>query len=406
MALTPLSYDAVIFEYSYTVGIGTYTLAGAFSGCLPFSVSPEFAGGATGTYHVTNGSPGVASDSEIATGVYNPGAKTLTRASIVASTNGGAPVNWSGRTRLLIRALVPGGGGAGLPLCATPATDGQDLVWDGVNNDWCPDQRVIGRPAAPASGNPGALTKIHGGAGNGVGDGGGVEVLGGLAGASGSNGNVLAAAGNNSAGDAALTLAGFDNFGDGGNVTIAAGQPSIGGAAGNVAINAGDDLANLSGAKGGDLSFFAGGVQAGDGLAGKVEIHAGSNFVTGTGGQVIINAGGSANGDAGNTSIGAGAGGLSSGKGGDVGVNAGSGGAAAGIGSGGVGGGLLFGTGSGGSPDGVAGDVTFTVGVGSGTGRDGLIIILRPGGAVGLPNSNPGVPGALWNNGGVVNISP
>lgn len=113
MALTPLSADAAILEYSYTVGTGTYTLAGALSGCLPFSDAPEFAGAATGTYQVTNGTPGVASNMEIATGIYNPGAKTLTRATIVASTNGGAAVNWpanaqgNARTRLLVRALVP-----------------------------------------------------------------------------------------------------------------------------------------------------------------------------------------------------------------------------------------------------------------------------------------------------------
>lgn len=139
MPLLQLSYDAAIQEYSYTAGTGTYTLAGALSGCLPFSAAPEFSGGATGTYHVTNGSPGVASNMEIATGVYDPGAKTLTRASIVASTNGGAAVNWltnaqgGARTRLLVRALTKG-----LPLCATPPNDGDLLTWVTADAAYCP----------------------------------------------------------------------------------------------------------------------------------------------------------------------------------------------------------------------------------------------------------------------------
>lgn len=139
MALTPLSFDAAIREYSYTAGTGTYLLAGALSGCLPFSAAPEFSGGSTGTYHVTNGSPGVASGMEIATGVYNPGAKTLTRATIVASTNGGAAVNWSGKTRLIIRALVPGGPAVPVAVvCPTPPLDGQVLIWSVMDNAYCP----------------------------------------------------------------------------------------------------------------------------------------------------------------------------------------------------------------------------------------------------------------------------
>ena len=146
MALTALlPDDAALMEYSYTTGIGTYTLAGAYSGRLPFSA--EYATGAHITYRVTDGSAGNAANVEIGMGVYDAAAKTLTRATILASSNGGAAVNWSGRTRLIVHAL-----NAGLPLCATPPMAGQVLVWDAVAHDYCP--QTIGTSSAPIAGLP------------------------------------------------------------------------------------------------------------------------------------------------------------------------------------------------------------------------------------------------------------
>jgi hypothetical protein len=55
---------------------------------------------------VKDGSSGVGAQFEISVGDYDVGAKTLTRTSILASSNGDAAVNWSGRTRLLIRLLI------------------------------------------------------------------------------------------------------------------------------------------------------------------------------------------------------------------------------------------------------------------------------------------------------------
>ncbi len=133
MALTaPLADDAVIFEYSYTKGnAGVYHLAGAWGGFFPFS--SEYADGAVIPIRVTDGSQlGNAANTEISNATFSLSANTLTVTAIVASTNGGAAVNWSGRTRLLVHALQ-----ADIPLCATPPTLGQILAWNG--SEWCPE---------------------------------------------------------------------------------------------------------------------------------------------------------------------------------------------------------------------------------------------------------------------------
>ncbi len=425
----PGSLSASFAQITTTAGLGTYTLDKTIRDKLP--ISDGYVTGDTLTYHVTDAS----GQMEITTGTFTTPPDMLTRDTLVLSSTGSF-IDWPTTGQRIVTPITngipicdtppingqvliwdsmimkwcPGDVTAsGLPLCDTVATDGQDLVWDGVNNEWCPDQRVIGRPADMGSGNSGALTKIHGGLGDGAGDGGGVEVLGGVRGGSGfsTNGTALVAAGDNNVGDASLTLLGLDNFGDGGNATLASGQTGLGGSPGNITIQAGDDLVNLVGAEGGNISLFAGGVQQGDGLAGKIEIHAGPNFVSGDGGQLILGSGSASMGDAGNTSINAGSGGLSSGSGGGISLTPGPGGNSGGIGSGGGGGDLEMSTGNGGTPNGVAGDMVHIIGTGVGTGRDGLFIILRPGvGApIGLPTSDPGIRGALWSNSGVVTIS-
>jgi hypothetical protein len=138
MSLTaPLAEDAAIQEYATpTQTPGVYQLTGALSGRFPFS--SEFAAGATATIRVTNGDE-TPSDAEISVAIYNAAGSrvpnTLTVSTVTASTNDGALVNWTGSTRLIIRALAAGGG---LPLCATPPTNGQILVFSAMNNEWCP----------------------------------------------------------------------------------------------------------------------------------------------------------------------------------------------------------------------------------------------------------------------------
>jgi hypothetical protein len=104
MALTmPVADDAAIFEYSYTTGeAGVYQLAGAWGGFFTFKFEWP-AGAASIPIRVTDGS----SNTEISNAAYDAGANTLTViGSPLASTNGGAFVNWTGRTRLLVHALV------------------------------------------------------------------------------------------------------------------------------------------------------------------------------------------------------------------------------------------------------------------------------------------------------------
>ncbi len=154
---TSLADDAAIFELSYTRGnAGVYHLAGAWGSYFPFST--EYANGAAVIYRATDGS----ANTEIGTAIYNAGANSLTRSSIIASSNGGTAVNWTGRTRLLVHALkrrlqlcatpptigqvlawngsewCPETLPSSIALCPTPPTDGQVLIWDAMTNEWCP----------------------------------------------------------------------------------------------------------------------------------------------------------------------------------------------------------------------------------------------------------------------------
>ncbi len=120
------SDDAAIFEYSYTTGAaGPYVLAGAWGSYKRFS--NRFVTGNLVLYRVTDGS----ANTEYCTGTYDSATNTLTR-TVVDSTNGGAPIDWTGRTRLMVHPLDQG-----LPLCATPPEIGQVLTWDGT--EWCPE---------------------------------------------------------------------------------------------------------------------------------------------------------------------------------------------------------------------------------------------------------------------------
>lgn len=283
MALTALAPDAAVLEYSYTAGVGTYLLAGALSGCLPFSARPDFVAGATVIYSVKNGSDGVASDEEIATGIYNVGAKTLTRASIIASTNGGARVNWNGRTRLLVRPLMSAGGGGSIAVCATTPWDGADLVWQSGTSDWCPDSRVFGKPAPPGSNTSGGGVELDGAGGDGTGDGGFADLFAGTGGTTSGSGGALSMG----AGDA-----GPGGSGSGGGVFINSGNAATGGngLGGDYSVTVGTGRGT---GRGGNIQMFAGDAQGAGGDGGLVQIFAGRSGSGGffSGGEIQLLAG-------------------------------------------------------------------------------------------------------------------
>jgi hypothetical protein len=78
-------------ETTTTTGTGTYTLAGAVTGYQSFSV---IGNGNTTYYAVTNGT-----DWEVGLGTYTAAGTTLSRNSILESSNSGSAVNWSAGTK-------------------------------------------------------------------------------------------------------------------------------------------------------------------------------------------------------------------------------------------------------------------------------------------------------------------
>ncbi len=88
---------------SATVGTGTITLGSAITGCLSFATAAAAAGvasGATVTYGIEDGS-----SSEVGRGVWTS-PNTLTRATILASTNGGSAINLSGTAEVYCMAAA------------------------------------------------------------------------------------------------------------------------------------------------------------------------------------------------------------------------------------------------------------------------------------------------------------
>ncbi len=120
--------SAAVYEYSYSTGTGPYELAGAYGGFFRFS--DAYQDGQTIYYRVTDGS----ANTEFAIGTLNAAANTISRDTIIQSSNGGAAINWTGRTRLLIHAMVPT-----LPLCTDQPQDGQVLTWVEADNVYCPE---------------------------------------------------------------------------------------------------------------------------------------------------------------------------------------------------------------------------------------------------------------------------
>ncbi len=379
--MTPVSDDAAIFEYSYTMGSGgPYVLAGAWGSHKRFS--NRFITGNTVLYRVTDGS----ANTEYCTGTYDSAANTLTR-TVLDSTNGGAAINWSGRTRLMVHPLVQGiplcatpptagqallwdavnnewcpgdvSGGGGLQLCATPPWDGADLVWNAANSDWCPDSRIFGMPGGANGGAPSASS------------------------------------------DVTLTAADQSGGGDAGRVNITAGnvEPASGLAGGEVNITSGSGdpvsgsggiiniIAGPGGALGGFLNVTAGDTQTvdGSGTGGTLTLAAGGSvFTAGTGGQANLDGG---NGQFQGGRVEVSGGGAFDGSGGDAGLSGGSAGDG-GIGDSGIGGTVII-TGGSGIGGGDSGNIVLSMSpVLSGAGQMGVIQIA--GFASGnIPTVNP-----------------
>lgn len=83
----PLVVKDRVKETTTTVGTGTYTLAGAASGYQSFSVVGN---GNTTTYAVTDGT-----NWEVGIGTYTSSGTTLSRDTILESSNAGSAVSWS-----------------------------------------------------------------------------------------------------------------------------------------------------------------------------------------------------------------------------------------------------------------------------------------------------------------------
>lgn len=90
-------------ETTATTGTGTITLSGAALGCLTFALAAAAAGiasGSTVTYGIEDGS-----NSEVGRGVWTT-PSTLTRVTILASTNANSAINLSGTAEVFIIAAA------------------------------------------------------------------------------------------------------------------------------------------------------------------------------------------------------------------------------------------------------------------------------------------------------------
>jgi hypothetical protein len=100
MTVPNVADSATIVEHTDVTGLNDYPLRGAIDGCFRFR--DAHSDGATITYHASDG-PNV----EVVTGTLTYGSPdTLSRITILASSNGGDKINWSGGTRPILRAAV------------------------------------------------------------------------------------------------------------------------------------------------------------------------------------------------------------------------------------------------------------------------------------------------------------
>jgi hypothetical protein len=200
--------------------------------------------------------------------------------------------------------------------------------------------------AASGSGNGGLPVLWAGGSGDGIGDGGLVQIQGGDGGDSGAGGDVELRGGNGGA-----------TLGDGGGGTMQAGNASAIGDGGGFTLAAGNG-GGTSGS-GGAFALTAGSAP-GDGGGGSMSFRGGSGAGTGDGGLMQFFGGGS------------------------------------GFGATGAGGGLFFLAGLSNATDGDGGDITFQIGNGAGTGRTGLFVFN------GMVTTDGAIPFSLWSDAGVL----
>lgn len=121
-----------VLETSTTTGTGTYTLAGAVTGYQSFSAI----GNANTCYYSAwevDGSGNPSGGWEVGLGTYTASGTTLARTSVIASSNGGAAVNWTAGTRRIAVVLPASGTLVVRQPGGTAGTDEVQISHDGTN---------------------------------------------------------------------------------------------------------------------------------------------------------------------------------------------------------------------------------------------------------------------------------
>ena len=141
----PLVLKDRVKETTTTTGTGAYTLAGAAAGFQSFSVI----GNSNTTYYaVTNGT-----DWEVGLGTYTASGTTLSRDTILESSNAGSAVNWGAGSKDVFvtypaeRSVVGSANALAVP---DPGTSGNVLTSDGSN--WTSAAPSGGGMVYPATG--------------------------------------------------------------------------------------------------------------------------------------------------------------------------------------------------------------------------------------------------------------
>ena len=122
--------DDRVQETTTTTGTGTFTLAGAKTGFQSFA---NIGDGNDTYYCCTDGN-----DYEVGIGTYTASGTTLTRTTILDSTNGGSAVNWSAGSRDIF-CTMPAGKvvfeDSSNNVAVAGLVDGRDLATDGTKLD-------------------------------------------------------------------------------------------------------------------------------------------------------------------------------------------------------------------------------------------------------------------------------
>ena len=122
--------DDRVQETTTTTGTGTFTLAGAKTGFQSFA---NIGDGNDTYYCCTDGT-----DYEVGIGTYTASGTTLTRTTILDSTNGGSAVNWSAGSRDIF-CTMPAGKvvfeDSSNNVAVAGLVDGRDLATDGTKLD-------------------------------------------------------------------------------------------------------------------------------------------------------------------------------------------------------------------------------------------------------------------------------